>query len=260
MFSTTIPNYKILDIIRLERRNFSMATENKSCVVLSCRLSGESLFFYNGGKYFVRPGDVLYIPAGANYTQECEAEELICIHLAVSGCVDAHFGIFTVEDPSAMCDMFCRAWELWKKQNQSDAYLCMSLLFQIMAVSGAGLAWQQTSIHPLLEPAVVYLQEHIYEEALSLESVYRCSHISRTYFNRLFRKTYGSTPVEYINRQRIQRARQFVVNGTYTNTEIAHLCGFRDVKYFYVVFKRLTGMTTMQYKRSAMIHTEDVLN
>ena len=32
--------------------------------------------------------------------------------------------------------------------------------------------------------------------------------------------------------------------------EIASLCGFRDVKYFYVIFKKLTGYTTKEYKRS----------
>ena len=33
----------------------------------------------------------------------------------------------------------------------------------------------------------------------------------------------------------------------YTREEIAHLCGFDNVKHFYVVFKQVTGMTTGQY-------------
>ena len=48
---------------------------------------------------------------------------------------------------------------------------------------------------------------------------------------------------------RIERAKQLIITGSFPNEEIAKICGFNDVKYFYVIFKRVTGFTTKEYKR-----------
>ena len=55
-------------------------------------------------------------------------------------------------------------------------------------------------------------------------------------------------PTEYVNRLRISTAEFLLKSEDYTNDEIATLCGFNDTKYFYVVFKKITGMTTKEYK------------
>ena len=58
------------------------------------------------------------------------------------------------------------------------------------------------------------------------------------------------TPVEYINKIKISRAKNLLRSGFYTCNEIALLCGFKDIKYFYTFFKKQTGMTTKQYEKS----------
>lgn len=247
----SMPAYRILDIIQLERERVFQRTENKNCVVISCRLSGESSFFYNDEAHIVKRGQVLYIPAGASYAQACEAEQVICFHLSVSGKVSFDIGVLQTEDPDKICALFSQAYNIWKRKEANYAYRCMAILYEIIALSGASIRSSASQVHPLLKPAVEYLQEHLYEESLSLEQVFEKSHISRTYFNRLFYDAYGCTPVAYINRRRMERAKQFLINGTYTNAEIARLCGYGNVKYFYVVFKKATGLTTKQYKNNA---------
>jgi hypothetical protein len=56
------------------------------------------------------------------------------------------------------------------------------------------------------------------------------------------------TPLEYIHQLKIQKAEMLLKSGSYTNEEISELCGFRDVKYFYVLLKKMTGNTTKVYK------------
>ena len=68
------------------------------------------------------------------------------------------------------------------------------------------------------------------------------------YFNKLFAQVYQCPPTVYANQKRIERAKQFLQSGGFSNEEIASLCGFNDVKYFYVVFKKITGMTTKEYR------------
>ncbi len=98
--------------------------------------------------------------------------------------------------------------------------------------------------------AMQYLETNIYSSDFCIETLCRRVNISRTYFNRLFKQSIGIAPTEYINKQRIKKATFLIESGDYTNEEIAFLCGFNDVKYFYVIFKKYTGTTTLAYKRS----------
>ena len=44
-----------------------------------------------------------------------------------------------------------------------------------------------------------------------------------------------------------RKAKILLKSGIYTREEIAKQCGFNDVKYFYTVFKNITGFTTGKY-------------
>lgn len=244
-----IPQISIIDIIRFKRKQFSFKTENKSCYVLTCRIRGESFFFYNGHEHLVKRGDVLYIPACASYSQSCEEETLICFHLNISGQVLPDMELFSIRDQEKMCRLFERAEQLWKEKPSNYEFLCMSILYEI--ISHIQICTDDRPQHAtaLLNPAITYLNAHLFDADLSWEHVCQEAHISRTYFNKLFYQIYGCTPTVYANTKRIERAKQFLRSGGFSNEEIASLCGFNDVKYFYVIFKKITGMTTKEYKR-----------
>ena len=233
-----VPQVSIIDIIQLKREDFSFKTENKPCYVLTCRTQGESLFFCNQKEQLVQKGDILYIPANACYSQKCRRETIVCFHLNISGSVSSEMKLFSPEDREKICELFLRAARLWKEKPEGYEFLCMAILYEIMAKIEICKEDQPIS-KELLRPAVSYLDAHLYDADLSLEQACKAAHISRTYFNRLFFKTYGCTPTVYINQQRIKRAKQLLISGSYSNEEIASLCGFNDVKYFYVVFNNL---------------------
>ena len=245
-----LPHISIVDIIRFKREHFSFKTENKAFYVLTCRIQGESLFFCNGTEYLAKKGDVLYIPTGSSYAQNCEEETLICFHLNISGQALSNMALFSVQDPEKMCELFERAERLWKEKPENYEPLCMSLLYEI--ISNVHIFPDERPQHAadILKPTIEYLNEHLFDADLSWEQICQKAHISRTYFNKLFRQTYACTPTAYANEKRIERAKQFLNSGGFSNEEIASLCGFRDVKYFYVIFKKLTGYTTKEYKRS----------
>lgn len=249
MDANSLPTFTILDIIHFKRNNMHLNTENKFCCVMSCRINGESLFFYNNQTHKIKRGDVLYIPTGSSYSQECNKEEIICFHLSTTGHVSSKMQSFKSHNPDKMCELFIKASNFWKKRPRNYEYLCMSVLYEIIALSNASIRKDKSGFHSVLEPSMRYLDVHMYDTDLSLENVCEQSHISRTYFNKLFYNTYNCTPISYINNQRINKAKQLLISGNYTNSEIAFLCGYKDIKYFYVLFKKTTGLTTKEYKR-----------
>ena len=242
-----IPKISILNVIKLNRNNFSFKTENKSCYVLACRIEGKSLFSYNGVEHEVKRGDILYIPAGSSYSQTCESETLVCFHLNITGQVSSEFKVFSPNDKDKICSLFLKAEELARHKKSNYEFLCMSVLYEILSYIQISSDNQSKNSVELLKSAMVYLDAHICDAELSLEKVCETSHISRTYFNKLFLENYGCTPIKYIHKERIEHAKQLLTSGSFSNEEIASLCGFNDVKYFYVIFKRLTGFTTKKY-------------
>ena len=244
-------DFHILEVVSLRRKNNTIQTKNKSCYVLSCRIAGESTFFYNDAAYPVRRGDVLYIPAGANYRQECAYEELIAIHLDAAGDLPKKIQICSPDDPEEMCRLFQSLAAHWQENNLTHLYHCQSDLYRIIALSQVASAPKSTHAYGAISPGVAYLQAHLYDWDLSLDKVCQQIPISHTSFIKHFREYFHCTPIKYINQQRINRAKTLLRSRLYTREEVASLCGFENVKHFYVLFKQLTGCTTGEYLKNA---------
>ena len=65
---------------------------------------------------------------------------------------------------------------------------------------------------------------------------------------RLFHKSFGLSPVSYLNAQRLERAKSLLGNPRLTVAEVAYQAGFRDPGYFSRLFRRQTGMTPVRFR------------
>lgn len=66
----------------------------------------------------------------------------------------------------------------------------------------------------------------------------------------LFREKAGTGPIDYLIRLRIDRARELIRTGKYTQTEIAECVGFTSLHYFSRTFKKITGFSPSEYAKS----------
>ena len=73
--------------------------------------------------------------------------------------------------------------------------------------------------------------------------------ISKNSMIRLFQDQLGMTPVEYINKLRIEKAKELLANSQDTIISIALQCGFGSLSTFYNFFRRLVGMSPTQYSK-----------
>ena len=77
---------------------------------------------------------------------------------------------------------------------------------------------------------------------------------SKTYLSKIFLKNYGYTLNEYINKVKISEAKKLICEQRYTFAQIAEMLCFRDPFYFSKVFRRVTGMSPSEYKKSIKIN------
>ncbi|KRF11174.1 helix-turn-helix domain-containing protein [Paenibacillus sp. Soil787] len=73
--------------------------------------------------------------------------------------------------------------------------------------------------------------------------------ISPSHFFRTFQEYTGLPPMVFIERARIKRACGLLVEGTDSVTEIANELGYASSQHFATVFKRITGMTPIQWRK-----------
>ncbi|NOU36824.1 MAG: helix-turn-helix transcriptional regulator [Kiritimatiellaceae bacterium] len=81
----------------------------------------------------------------------------------------------------------------------------------------------------------------------------RCN-IQRTQLNTVFQKLTGCTPIEYLSRLRMERAKTLLRETNIKIIDIAFECGFGSSQYFANIFKHATGMTPSDYR----IHCADL--
>lgn len=108
--------------------------------------------------------------------------------------------------------------------------------------------------------AVQYLREHLHE-SISVATLAEKACMSEPSFYRCFRQQFGFSPVEFINRERIQRASYLLVHTKRTITEVATDCGFNHLNYFTKLFRRQTGSTPTDFRerQKARVLTQSAL-
>ena len=88
------------------------------------------------------------------------------------------------------------------------------------------------------------VKEHIdsyYHEQLSLDTVSKLFLVTKEHMSRSYKKTYGITLNDYITLLRMNKAKTLIVDEGIEIKQVAFLCGYTDLTYFYRVFKKHFG-------------------
>jgi AraC family transcriptional regulator, regulatory protein of adaptative response / methylphosphotriester-DNA alkyltransferase methyltransferase len=77
--------------------------------------------------------------------------------------------------------------------------------------------------------------------------------ISQNHLIRIFYAKFGKTPIEYINKMRIDKAKQLLLKNNDNILNIALLCGFGSISTFYECFKKQVGLTPNIYRKTYIL-------
>ncbi|HWT77163.1 MAG TPA: helix-turn-helix domain-containing protein [Mobilitalea sp.] len=100
----------------------------------------------------------------------------------------------------------------------------------------------------LLDKSIQYLKAN-YSISAKLTDLASQSFLSPTYFCKLFKDYTGMTISEYVQKIRIEEACNLLTQTDSKIIMIAQEVGYKDIKHFNEVFKKLTGMTPSIYKK-----------
>jgi transcriptional regulator GlxA family with amidase domain len=99
----------------------------------------------------------------------------------------------------------------------------------------------------VVKKAQAYLESNIHEK-ISIEDLSSRFAVGRRSFDRRFIKATGNTPVEYSQRVKIESAKKSLETSRKTINEVMYDVGYSDVKAFREVFRKITGMSPLEYR------------
>lgn len=101
-----------------------------------------------------------------------------------------------------------------------------------------------------------YIEQH-YSDKITIDILADLINTGRRTFERKFKEATNNTPIEYIQRVRIEAAKKFFEASRKNVTEIMFDVGYTDTKTFRDTFKKITGLTPIEYRNKfARVATE----
>ena len=76
------------------------------------------------------------------------------------------------------------------------------------------------------------------------------THINKYYLAHAFQKEYNISPINYLLRRRISESKALLASTDHSLTQISELVGFSSPSYFSQSFRRLEGISPIEYRRS----------
>lgn len=101
------------------------------------------------------------------------------------------------------------------------------------------------------DEAVIKAQEYIeanFQERIGVDDLCEKFNVGRRTFERRFKKATGNTIMEYIQRVKIEAAKKQLESDRKTINEVMYDVGYNDIKAFREVFRKVTGMTPVDYR------------
>lgn len=106
----------------------------------------------------------------------------------------------------------------------------------------------------IIQKAVQYIHNN-YSEKITLESVASMVYLSPTYFSKMFKDEMHTSFTTYINEVRVEQSKKLLRKSEIKLSDIAIAVGFEDQSYFTKVFKKITHISPLQYRKT---HVSDI--
>lgn len=101
--------------------------------------------------------------------------------------------------------------------------------------------------NPILRKAIEYINSH-FTENISVEDIALGCGVSARHIRNVFRQSANLSPIEYLTRLKVNKAKELMNNNCLTSKDIAYMAGFSNPEYFTRRFKEQSGFTPSEYR------------
>jgi AraC family transcriptional regulator len=126
----------------------------------------------------------------------------------------------------------------------------IQLIRRYSCLKDVGMAKGGMAPHKLRR-ALEYISDKLEQQSgIALDVVAQEVGMSRFHFSRVFKESMGLSPINYIVRQRIERAKKLLTETELPIADIALQAGFSGQSHFTTFFRKLVGLTPRDFRRA----------
>ena len=239
---------------RKREEGYRLMKNNRTSNGLTLILSGEMEITYPDKKETLHAGDIILQRLGDSYSLSATSQagvEFIVISYHAEP-LDRLFALlpdrlFFTEHFSRYKNAFETAARIQEFRGVCHETLLCALVQEILC-NIIRESYSEVLAHKKnpVEYAKRYIEE-FYGNDLSAENIAAVVGVSPSYLRSLFKKSEEESPIRYLNRVRIEHAKEMLSSKMFRLDEIALACGFQNVYYFSRVFKSFTGVPPGKY-------------
>lgn len=224
-------------------------------------LSGSGSLIYDGKKYDIKKGDMVFIDCRKPYSHTTDSNlwSLRWCHFygpTLSFVYEKYVErggrpTFRPEDTAPFLSTLDSLYKLASgsdyirdmRINEELNKLCTLLMEQSWHPEEASTAPKKTSVIDVKE----YLEQH-YAEKITLDELSKQFFINKYYLTRVFKEQFGQSITAYLTSLRITHAKQLLRFSDKSVEEIGLECGLGQLHYFSRVFKEVEGVPPSIYR------------
>ncbi|TFE28549.1 AraC family transcriptional regulator [Cohnella luojiensis] len=162
-------------------------------------------------------------------------------------------GVYPVHSPDGLIAQMKSIYALSTSGHPFLGMECSKLLYAFLMdlmknvwMSNPSVAHNQIKLHPV----TLFIESNCHR-TVTIDELAGCIGVSAQYLCHLFKVTLNMRPMEYVNRERIHKSKEWMFREpSLKMQEIAARVGFENPSYFSSVFKKLEGMSPEQFKKS----------
>jgi len=171
------------------------------------------------------------------------------LNLATHKLITDHKGLYTAAGAMSSLNLILY---LVEKYNGREVALYCAKVLQIDIERNSQspfILFEGLKDHPDTEIRQMqdYIQNHIGEKVTVDALADRCA-MNRINFSRRFKRATKISPVDYIQRIKIEAAKRDLEAGRKNISEVMYAVGYSDVKAFRTIFKKVAGITPLEYR------------
>lgn len=130
---------------------------------------------------------------------------------------------------------------------------CINYLFKVLAIiindiTSDNAKNNQCYISLNVRKAIQYIHQ-AYDSELTIDLMSKKLNLNKCYFCNIFKKETGITFSNFINKFRVEKSKQLLLNSSFSILDVAIAVGFNNQNYFAMAFKKEMGITPLQYKK-----------
>ena len=212
-------------------------------------LDGSMVYYADGVKILLQKNDAIFLPPGTIRTREPVQDTVHFVSFnftAMNGvsfpfptympdCINANIRKLVSLYPPSYLSTFCYSKEK-----------CINMLNYILLELAESS--ELTSGNEHVMKILHYIEEHITEN-LTLQTISSKMNLSREYTSYIFKKEMGKTLTAYVNERKLLLAKELIIDGSMTLTDISSYLGYENYNYFSRIFKNNLGITPIALKQ-----------